>query len=181
LQLTPNSSFQSIRGTVLAAGGVPQRWRSALLAAAEPHIRYTAWRSYSKISHPAGRGEVPNYRILKNDSGDVRAVKIGFSWPAMILNLVWLIANGLWLGALLVFVLIVSGLLVFSSALQESPIAASGLFVAGEIALLFFLGLRGNDWLASHLESRGYHHAQSLEAKGFAEALELAAPDHHAV
>ena len=42
LQLTPNISLQSIRGTVLAAGAVPQRWRSALLGAAEPHIRYTA-------------------------------------------------------------------------------------------------------------------------------------------
>jgi hypothetical protein len=37
LQLTLNSSFQSIRGTVLAAGAAPQRWRSALLGAAEPH------------------------------------------------------------------------------------------------------------------------------------------------
>jgi len=36
LQLTPNSSFQSMRGTVLAAGAVPQRWRSALLGAADP-------------------------------------------------------------------------------------------------------------------------------------------------
>ena len=27
LQLTPNSSFQSIRGTVLAASAVPQHWR----------------------------------------------------------------------------------------------------------------------------------------------------------
>jgi hypothetical protein len=39
LQLTPNSSFQSIRGTVLAAGIVLQRWRSALLDAAEPPLR----------------------------------------------------------------------------------------------------------------------------------------------
>jgi hypothetical protein len=39
LQLTPNSLLQSIRGTVLAAGGVPQRWRSALLGAAEPPVR----------------------------------------------------------------------------------------------------------------------------------------------
>ncbi len=39
LQLTPNSSFQSIHGTVLAAGTVPQRWRSALLSAAEPPVR----------------------------------------------------------------------------------------------------------------------------------------------
>ena len=42
LQLTPNSSLQLIRGTVLAAGPVRQRWRSALLGAAEPLARYTA-------------------------------------------------------------------------------------------------------------------------------------------
>jgi hypothetical protein len=42
LQLTPNSSFQSIRGSVLAAGGVPQRWRSALPGAAEPPLRWAA-------------------------------------------------------------------------------------------------------------------------------------------
>ncbi len=35
LQLTPNCSVQSIRGTVLAAGTVPRPWRSAPLAAAE--------------------------------------------------------------------------------------------------------------------------------------------------
>ena len=39
LHLTPNSSFQSIRVTVLAAGAVPHCWRSALLGAAEPHVR----------------------------------------------------------------------------------------------------------------------------------------------
>jgi len=38
LQLPPKSSFQSVRGTVRAAGSVPQRWRSALLGAAEPHV-----------------------------------------------------------------------------------------------------------------------------------------------
>jgi hypothetical protein len=30
------------RGTVLAAGAVPQRWRSALLGAAEPRVRWAA-------------------------------------------------------------------------------------------------------------------------------------------
>lgn len=39
LQLTPNSSFKSVRGTLLAAEAVPQRWRSALLSAAEPLVR----------------------------------------------------------------------------------------------------------------------------------------------
>lgn len=39
LQLTPNGSFQPIRGAVLAAGAVPQRWRSALWGASEPPVR----------------------------------------------------------------------------------------------------------------------------------------------
>jgi len=42
LQLTPNSLFQTIHCTVLAAAPVPQRWRSALLGAAEPPIRWAA-------------------------------------------------------------------------------------------------------------------------------------------
>ena len=42
LQLTPNSSFQSDRGAVLAAGVAPRRWQSALLGAAEPHVRWAA-------------------------------------------------------------------------------------------------------------------------------------------
>jgi hypothetical protein len=44
LYLSPNSPFQSVRGTVLAAGAVPQRWQSALLGAAEPPIRWAAAR-----------------------------------------------------------------------------------------------------------------------------------------
>ncbi len=120
---------------------------------------------------------MPDYRILKKDSGDVRAIKIGFSWPAAVLNLIWLVANGLWLGAFLVFLLVAGGLILLGSAVQESPVAAGSFFVFSVIALLFFLGLRGNDWLASHLESQDYRHAQTLEAGGFAEALELAASD----
>jgi len=120
---------------------------------------------------------LPNYRILSNNAGDFRAVKIGFSWPAFSLNLIWLVANGLWIGAVLVFVLIVGGLLLFGAAAQESPGPAGAITVVGELTLLFFLGFRGNDWLAAHLESRGYKLRQTLEAPNFPEALRLAAPD----
>jgi hypothetical protein len=57
---------------------------------------------------------------------------------------------------------------------------AGALFSIAEAGLLFFLGLRGNDWLASHLESGGYTHDQTIEAEGFGEALEIAAQDDHA-
>jgi len=124
---------------------------------------------------------LPNYRILSNDEGDFRAVKIGFSWPAFSLNLIWLVANGLWIGAVLVFVLIVGGLLLFGAAAQESPGPAGTIAVVGELTLLLFLGFRGNDWLAAHLESRGYTLRETLEAPNFPEAVKLAAPDPPAV
>ena len=125
---------------------------------------------------------MPKYRILSNDAGDLRAVKIGFSWPAFILNLIWLVANGLWIGAVLVFVLIVGGLLLFGAAAQESPGPAAGaIAVVGELTLLLFLGFRGNDWLAAHLESHGYTLRETLEAPNFPEALKRAAPDPPAV
>jgi hypothetical protein len=124
---------------------------------------------------------LPSYRILRNDSSDMRIIKIGFSWPALLLNLIWLVANGLWLGAILVFVLIGGSWLLFGAAVQESPIAAGAIGLFGEIALLLFLGFRGNDWLASQLESRGYTHVRTVEATNFENALELAASDRHAV
>jgi hypothetical protein len=123
------------------------------------------------------RPVLPSYRILKNDSSEMRVIKIGFSWPALLLNLIWLVANGLWLGATLVFVLMAGGWLLFSAAAQESPIAAGAIGLFGGIALLLYLGFRGNDWLASQLESRGYTLGETLEATNFPEAHKLAAPD----
>ncbi len=121
------------------------------------------------------------FRILKNPSGETRAIKLGFSWPAMLLNLIWTIANGLWLGSLLVSVLLVGGLLLFSTAVQESPAVAGICAVVGGVALLTFLGFRGNDWLSSHLESKGYVLTEVLEAPNAIEAVALAAPDRYAV
>jgi hypothetical protein len=126
------------------------------------------------------RPALPSYRILKHDSSETRIIKIGFSWPALILNLIWLVANGLWLGATLVFVLIGGGLLLFGAAVEESPIAAGAIGLLGGIGLLLFLGFRGNDWLASQLESRGYRHARTVEATNFENAFELADSDRPA-
>jgi hypothetical protein len=41
-QLTPNGSFRSTRGTLLAAVTMSQCWQSVLLGASEPPIREAA-------------------------------------------------------------------------------------------------------------------------------------------
>jgi hypothetical protein len=133
------------------------------------------------LSETIDANTMTTYRIFKNASGDTRAVKVGFSWPAMILNMIWTIANGLWLGSVLVLVLIFGGLLLFAATVQESPVVASAMVVAGEVALLSFLGFRGNDWLASHLESQGYALMEVVEAPNPIDAVALAVPGRDAV
>ena len=122
---------------------------------------------------------LPTYRIMTHESAESRIVKVGFSWPALLLNLIWLIANGLWLGAIVVSVLAFAMLALIESEIQESPVAVSAIAIASAIAILVFLGVRGNDWIASQLESRGYIMARMLEAENFAEAAKQAAADSH--
>ena len=123
---------------------------------------------------------MPTYRIMNHESSDLRVIKIGFSWPAAILNLIWLVANGLWLGAILVSVSAFAMLALFGSTVQESPVMVSASAVAAGLALLLFLGFRGNDWLASQLESRGYTLERTFEAEDFASAVDLAMSDRDA-
>ena len=117
---------------------------------------------------------LPSYRILRNDLGDTRAVKVGFSWPAFCLNVLWAVANGLWAVALLIVVLAVCGLILFSSAVESSPVLVRLSAVAAGVAFLTFLGSRANDMLTSHLEGRGYSKSSVVSATNLPSALEIA-------
>lgn len=122
---------------------------------------------------------LPNYRILKKDFLDTRAVKVGFSWPAFSLNVLWALANGLWVVALLVVVLAACGLLLFSSSVQASPVFATVSAFSAGLAILVFLGFRANDMLASHLEGCGYIKTSVVSAPNLPGALELASAESH--
>lgn len=123
---------------------------------------------------------LPSYRILRNDLGDTRVVKVGFSWPAFFLNVLWAVANGLWVVAFLILVLAVCGLVLFSSAVQSSPILVSLGAIFAEAAFLIFLGSRANDWLTSHLEGCGYVISTVVSAPSVPRALEIASTESHA-
>lgn len=120
---------------------------------------------------------LPRYRILRNDVGDTRAVKTGFSWPAFFLNIVWAVANGLWAVGLLSVVLATCGFLLFSSAVESSPVLVPLGAASAGLAFLAFLGFRANDMLASHLEGQGYINSSVVSAPNLPGALEIAATD----
>jgi len=81
LLLTPNSSFESIRGTVLAAGTVPQRWWSALLGAAERRSVGRQWRAHSlSVQHFARLHEMTALVLYgSRESGHSYKVKLALT------------------------------------------------------------------------------------------------------
>jgi hypothetical protein len=120
---------------------------------------------------------LPEYRILTNEVGDTRAVKVGFSWPALSLNVLWAVANGLWVVALLIVVLAACGVLLFANTAQSSAVLATLGAVSAGLAFLVFLGFRANDMLTSHLESRGYIKSSVVSAPNLPGALEIASTE----
>ncbi len=122
---------------------------------------------------------LPKYRIMINDRGDIRAVKAGFSWPAFSLNILWAVANGLWLVAFLTVVLAGCGLLLFSSAAPSSPVLVLLGAASAGLAFLVFLGFRANDMLTSHLEGHGYINSSVVSAPNLPDALEIASTEPH--
>jgi uncharacterized integral membrane protein len=87
LQLPPNSSLQSIRGTVLAVVAVPQRWRSALLGAAEPHVRQVAPRV--EVNQQPGRVAPRSTEATSSGSAFRRTIRFVFKHPIGVVQFIF--------------------------------------------------------------------------------------------
>ena len=114
-----------------------------------------------------------SFRIYQSAAHGSRAVKIGFSWPACLLNLYWAVAKGLWWIALLILIAMFSLNIAASAVLRSYPLAAgigaNVIMVAGVV----LLGIYGNNLVAARLERRGFVLGPTIKASGPQEALRL--------
>lgn len=78
-------------------------------------------------------------------------VKEGFNWPAAIFTVFWALWSGLWLVALIIF-LVSAGLQV---ALELTGADQTVQVVAG-LGLSLLIGFCANDWRRAKLSRRGY-------------------------
>ena len=120
-----------------------------------------------------------NVRTHKHPTKGRETVKIGFSWPAFLFTILWMLAKKLW-GVAAIWVLCVfiwSGLVLFMTypqfeAYQERakqqqsgvPVTAVGqprpgavlVNIGGLLALLLVPGFKGNSWKENKLKKQGY-------------------------
>lgn len=95
--------------------------------------------------------------VYKNDVGDLQAVKIGFSMPALFLPLIWMISRKMFPHAMIFFPvsLIVEGLCVRAGI--------PGLIFYALLRVL--IGYKGNEFLAKELIRCGYTPYDSFEVE----------------
>jgi phage shock protein PspC (stress-responsive transcriptional regulator) len=104
------------------------------------------------------------YKVYKHPSLGAEAVKVGFSWPAAFLIVIWMLAKKLWtLAGLWVLAYIVLAI-IQDAALKSYSTGAILIILAGHLALGLIPAFKGNEWRIKNLTKRGYEFVDSVQA-----------------
>ena len=97
------------------------------------------------------------WAVYKNDS-DVRAVKFGFNWWAVLFCGFWSLHHRLWLASAIGF--------ISAYTLNKLPEAYDIPANIGALILMATFGKLGNSWVRDGLVRRGFTHVGIFEAAG---------------
>lgn len=123
-----------------------------------------------------------SFNVFSDGSGDYRAVKKGWCWPAFFFGSVWALFSGLWLAAFLLlpieFIFGIAGNnadRALDSYGQYDETARLVLLTVLCIPLVIrvVLGLVGNSWRVRKLSRHGFSHIARVKADGKAHAISL--------
>jgi hypothetical protein len=128
------------------------------------------------------------FAVYQSPQDECEAVKIGYSWPALVFGPLWAFARQLWIRGLIllfldVFCLGGVGILAALIGLYISEPLHRGDWV-GPVALILFVSYRiivgrlANGWRRSHLQQRSYKLLnEAVIAKTGEEAITTAKPE----
>jgi len=109
------------------------------------------------------------FKLLKHPSGQIEAVKQGWSWPAFLFNWAWAFVKKLWaIGAGVGLGLFVLGAVFFLMG-DEDGILGN---IMGFVVMVVF-GVNGNQWREKGLASRGFEVVDAVTASNSDGAIAL--------
>jgi len=110
------------------------------------------------------------FKVYKHPVKGFEAVKIGFSWPAFLFGVIWMLTKKLWgFAAIWLGIYFIAG--IVEAIANESPSAPTlqgivYLILFGiYIALWLIPCFKGNKWRENDLSKRGYKLIDTVEAE----------------
>jgi hypothetical protein len=104
------------------------------------------------------------FKVYKHPSLGAEAVKVGFSWPAAFLIVIWMLVKKLWIFAGLWIVAYIVLTIIQDSALKSGSAGAILIVLAGHLALALIPAFKGNEWRIKNLTKRGFEFVASVPA-----------------
>ncbi len=118
------------------------------------------------------------FKIYEHPAQGIEAVKVGFSWPAFFITVIWMMVHRLWRLAVLwiglyAIVRVSEG---FVERMEDSTLTFLLLFIVFIAwgALCLIPGMRGNSWRGKNLVRRGYILSQTIRADSGGDAISKA-------
>jgi hypothetical protein len=104
------------------------------------------------------------FDILNNPIKGYKAVKVGFSWPAMFFSFVWALLKKMWSLAFFFFIVLLLlqtlALMFHLEAMETARVFVDLL----TIAFLVYIGSKANHWYKNDLIRNGYEYVTRCEA-----------------
>jgi hypothetical protein len=128
-------------------------------------------------------GGSKSFLIYRRDDGNMQAVKLGVSWPALFFTFPWLLSRGL-IGTALIYALLWAVLLAAllwtgfawldagALATLSLKLWALGFAALAVIGLLYIPFRYGNTWHARKLERRGFEYQLPVSANNRQQAVD---------
>ena len=126
------------------------------------------------------------YKVLQHPTKDLKAVKTGFAWLAILFVTclpvfpAWFLFRGLWkifIGYILTIIILASidyelyGYLGFFNFTTADGLQI--VIIIAETVILTLPAFKGNEWTVSNLINQGYKVSYSIQASSKKEALQL--------
>jgi len=104
------------------------------------------------------------YKVYKHPSLGAEAVKVGFSWPAALFIVIWMLVKKLWVFAGLWIVAYIVLTIIQDSALKSGSAGTILIVLVAHLALALIPAFKGNEWRIKNLTKRGYEFVASVPA-----------------
>ncbi len=116
------------------------------------------------------------FKVYRHPVEGLKAVKVGFSWPALFFGVIWMLAKRLWgLAAIWIALYSICGIIeVITLRSGINPLLQGIIYLIlfGVYTGLWLVpGFKGNKWRERYLERRGYELIKTVKAGSPEEAL----------
>jgi uncharacterized protein DUF2628 len=112
-----------------------------------------------------------NYDVFKGNNNNFRAVKKGFSWPALFFNWLWAILNGLPVHGIIILLILIIVSIASNKVVKLGGFIPFVVLKLLGIGIVIYIGSKGNDWLKNKLIEEGYKYIKTVEFLSMEKAI----------